>query len=347
MHKIAIVTTLLIALPLVAQEAPRYEVDPTWPKPLPEGWTHGRVGGVCVDSHDHIVIVDRRDITEEESEYAVPTPPIVMFDTTGDVIASWGDPDVIPINLHGCSFDTDDNVWIPGNMDGMIQKYSHDGDLLMQIGTRGVLDTSDGTVTGQSLNSSRDSFFRPSQAVAHPDTGDIYVSDGYGNRRVAVFNENGEFLRQWGRQATDEEIRAGTPSVFAGTVHCIAISHAGLVYVCDRYGNRLQVFDRLGNYVRSIWVDADKPASRGNVWSVAFSPDAEQRYLYVANGGREQVHILDHESGEILSTFGRPGHQIGNFTHAHHLAADSAGNIYVAETSVGRRVQRFKPVPGR
>jgi DNA-binding beta-propeller fold protein YncE len=104
------------------------------------------------------------------------------------------------------------------------------------------------------------------------------------------------------------------------------------------------VFDKSGRHVRDIWIRVENPNARGTAWWVAFSPDDEQRYLYVMNGGQEQVHIIDHESGETLSTFGRPGHQIGNFTHGHTIATDSAGNIYVAETNYGRRVQRFKLV---
>ena len=347
MRRIAVLLLCLFSWPLAAQDTPRFEVDPSWPGPLPDGWISGQVGGVCVDAHDHIVIVDRRNITEEETETSNPTPPIIMFDTTGNVVASWGDPETVPNSIHGCSFDSGNNVWVAGNQDAIVQKYSHDGELLMQIGTRGVFDTSDGTVDGQGLNSGRDRLFRPSGAAVHPDTGDIYVSDGYGNKRVAVFDAAGNFLRQWGRKAAEEEVNAGTPGAFAETVHCIAISREGLVYVCDRQGDRIQVFDGMGTYVRSIRIHTDTPNARGTAWWVAFSPDAEQQYLYVMNGGQEQVHVLDHASGETLSTFGRPGHQIGNFTHGHTLATDSSGNIYVAETNWGRRVQRFKLVTGR
>jgi sugar lactone lactonase YvrE len=328
-----------------AQEAPQYQVDPSWPKPLPKGWINAQVGGNCVDSHDHSVIVDRRNITGEEAETSIATPPIMMFDMEGNLIHSWGDPERVPAGIHGCSFDPDDNVWIAGNQDGIIQRYSHSGELLMQIGTRGIVDTDDGTLDGAARNSAHDRFFRPSGVAVDPENGDIYVSDGYGNRRVIVFDEEGNFLRQWGRQATQEEIEAGAGGVFAQVLHCIAISNEGLVYVCDRQGDRVQVFDKKGNFVRNIWIrngTRELPDPRGTAWWVDFSPDEEQRYLYVMNGRNETVHVLDHETGEILTTFGRPGHQIGNFTHGHTLAVDSEGNIYVAETNWGRRVQRFK-----
>ena len=128
------------------------------------------------------------------------------------------------------------------------------------------------------------------------------------------------------------------------------MSNAGLLYVCDRQGDRIQVFDKVGNFKRNIWIKTGTPTlpdPRGTAWWVEFSRDPQQKYMYVMNGRNETVHVLDHESGQILSTFGRPGHQIGNFTHGHTMAVDSKGNLYVAETNFGRRVQRFKLVDGQ
>lgn len=338
----------LISLVLSAQTPPRFEVDPTWPKPLPEGWIFARLGGVCVDAHDHIAVVDRRDITAEEAETSRPAPPITMFDAAGNVIASFGDPNVVPQSIHGCFFDRENNVWVGGNGDGIIQKYSHDGKLLLQIGKRGLFDTSDGTRKGQANNASHEQFFLPAGIAIDPANGDIYVADGYGNRRVAVFDKTGKFLRQWGRQATAEETRAGAPGAFSQLVHCIAMGNNGLLYVCDRQGDRVQVFDKAGKFQRNIWIRTGTPTlpdPRGTAWWVAFSRDPEQKFLYVMNGRNEQVHILDHASGRILASFGRPGHQIGNFIHGHAIALDSKGNLYVAETDWGRRVQRFQVVP--
>jgi len=333
-----------------AQTAPAYEVDATWPKPLPEGWITGQLGGVCVDGLDNVYVVNRADITDEEKETSKPAPPIMKFDAAGNLLASWGDPRVVPRGIHGCFVDREFNVYVAGNGDGIIQKYGPDQKLLLQIGTRGKFDSEDGTgkgIEGVGLNKSTTSFYNPSGIAIDTGNGDIYVSDGYGNRRVAVFDKTGKFLRQWGRQATDAEAAEGVGGAFSQVVHCISISNAGLVYVCDRQGDRVQVFQKDGTFVRNIWIKTgtDKiPDARGTAWWVDFSPDREQKLLYVMNGRNETVHILDHASGKILSTFGRPGHQIGNFTHGHTLAVDSKGALYVAETNWGRRIQKFKIV---
>ena len=129
---------------LQAQDKPpKFETDPSWPKPLPEGWITGQLGGVCVDSHDHVIVVNRRDITDEEKETSLQAPPIIMFDAAGNVVSSMGDPASVPNSIHGCSFDHENNIWVGGNGDGIIQKYSHEGKLLLQIGQRGVFDSTD------------------------------------------------------------------------------------------------------------------------------------------------------------------------------------------------------------
>jgi DNA-binding beta-propeller fold protein YncE len=271
----------------------------------------------------------------------------MMFDAAGNLVKSWGDPNIVPNSIHGCAFDREDNVWVGANVDGILQKYSHDGKLLLQIGVRGKVDSVDGTQKGKPLNAAHDQLFNPAGMVVDPANGDLYVADGYGNRRVVVFDKNGKFLRQWGHQATKEETNDGVGGAFAQVVHCLAMSNAGLIYVCDRQGDRIQVFDKSGNFKRNIWVRTGTPTlpdPRGTVWWIEFSRDPQQKYLYLMNGRNEQVHILDHASGKILATFGRPGHQLGNFTHGHTMAVDSKGNLYVAETNYGRRVQRFRLV---
>jgi DNA-binding beta-propeller fold protein YncE len=352
MRPVLLATAVLVAAVAVttsphAQDAPKFAVDPSWPKDLPKGWITGQLGGVCVDGRDNVYVVNRRNITDEEKQTSISAPSIIKFNATGDVAAAWGDEKTVPGSIHGCVVDSANNIYVGGNGDGIIQKYDENGKLVLQIGTRGKFDTVDGASKGAGLNSAKNQLNMPSGIAIDPANGDIYVSDGYGNRRVVVFDKAGTFLRQWGRQATDDETRTRTPGVFAEVVHCITLSNAGLVYACDRQGDRVQVFQKDGTFVRNIDIPnatGALPDKRGTAWWVGFSPDQEQKYLYMMNGGTEQVHILDHASGRILSSFGRPGHQLGNFTHGHTLAVDSKGNIYVAETDWGRRIQKFKPV---
>jgi len=350
-HLIASAAALAFAAlapsPLLAQTAPKFAVDATWPKELPKDWITGQLGGVCAGEQDHIYVVNRRNITDEEKETSISAPSIIKFDMAGNVVGSWGDQSTVPNSIHGCFVDKDKNVFVAGNSDGIVQKYAPDGKLLFQIGTRGKFDSVDGTRRGAGNNTAKDQLHMPSAIVTDPANGEIFISDGYGNRRVVVFDKDGKFLRQWGRQATDEETQQGVPGVFAQVVHCIAMSNAGLIYVCDRQGNRIQVFRKDGTFVRNIAIpnkSGKLPDKRGTAWWVAFSPDQEQKFMYVMNGGTEEVHILDHASGKILSSFGRPGHQMGNFTHGHTIAVDSKGAIYVAETDWGRRIQKFKIV---
>ena len=330
-----------------------FVVDPTWPKPLPNQWATGQVGGVCVGPKDHVFIVNRRNLTEKELLTAKQAPPIIEFDSAGNFVNAFGDPNVVPKSIHGCTVDSEGNIYVAGNQDGIIQKYSSTGKLLLQVGTRGVVDTSDGSLTvqagggglaGRALNSGRESFFLPAGVAVDPTNGDIYVADGYGNSRVAVFDRSGRFVRQWGRQGTKAEVEAGMGGVFMQVVHCVTIGNDGLVYVCDRQGDRIEVFDKSGKFEKNIPVHTGServPDLWGTVWWIGFSPDPAQKYIYVANGRNEEIHILDHASGRILSSFGRPGHQVGEFDHAHTLAVDSEGNIYVAETDWGERVQKF------
>lgn len=326
---------------------PKFEVDPWFPGPLPAGWVTGQLSTVCVDAQDHIIVTNRQDLSAEVLETSHNAPAVIMFDLAGRVVESWGMPETVPGTIHSCAADNDDRIWLTGNGDGIVQKWSRDGKLLLQIGERGVFDSSDGTSKGKPLNGGKTQFFNPAGITIDPTNGDVYIADGYGNRRVVVLDKEGKFLRQWGRQGTTEEIRDGEGGVFAQVVHGVAISAAGLVYVCDRQGDRVQVFDKEGHFKRNIWIrtgTSTLPDPRGTAWWLAFSPDKEQKYLYVMNGRNEEVHVLDHASGSILTSFGHPGHQLGQFTHGHTLAVDSKGNIYVAETNEGRRIQKFKPV---
>lgn len=327
---------------------PRFQVVANWPKPLPDGWVTGEVAGNCIDSQDHVFIVNRRNLTAKELRVGQPAPIVVEFDPKGNVVAGWSPP-VTPNGVHGCFVDHEDNVWIAGNGDAIVQKYSHDGStLLLQIGEQGVFDSSDGTATGTPLNSSETLLNRPSDIAVDPSNGDIYISDGYGNHRVVVFDASGNFLRQWGEAATLAEAEAGVGGKFLATVHAVNLGKDGLVYVNDRKGDRIQVFTKQGVFVRNIWVDkgvgVNAGPAIGSAWDLAFSADAGQNYIFDTDGEQELLWTLDRESGEVLGSFGRPGHMAGEFTFLHTVAVDSKGNLYTAETIDGRRIQKFRPV---
>jgi hypothetical protein len=325
----------------------RYEVDPSWPKPLPDNWTFGQCPGVSITAADEIVICQRQDLTDEEAEISDPAPMVVVFDMDGNVVKAWGDKKDLPIKPERLIVDFQRNIWIPGQLDGQIHKYDWDGNLLLKIGERGVYDSSDGTIKGYPLNSAKDRFFKPTSVAVDPTNLDFYVTDGYGNRRVVQFDKDGNYIRQWGRQATVEEAERGEPWAFINVVHDIVISNEGLLYICDRWGNRIHVYEKDGTFVRNIWIRNGYPTlpdRRGTAWTMVFSHDPEQRYIYLMNGRNEQFHIIDHASGEIVYTYGRTGHQLGAFIHGHTVALDSKNNVYIGETHTGRRVQRFKPI---
>ena len=345
-------------LPSYAQNnPPTFEVDPSWPKPLPNLWVTGGIGGVCIDAQDHVFILNRRDLTDNELDAAHQAPPVIEFNPGGNVVNSFGDLNVVPDHLHGCTVDRQDNVWLTGSEDGVVQKYTHDGKLLFQIGKKGVVDSSDGTLKGKALNSSHTEFFKPAAIAIDPGNGDVYVADGEnpgGNHRVAVFDQAGKFLRQWDLHRSETEVG----DAFLPVVHCVALSNDGLVYACDRRGQRLQVFDKMGNFQRNISIKFEqrtqyaaapehKAGAVGTAVWVAFSPDPAQKFMYATNQDDEQIEILDRVSGQVLSSFGRAGHQVGEFTYAHFTAVDSQGNLYVAEVGWGKRIQKFKIVGTR
>ena len=329
-------------------DAPKYEVDPTWPKPLPERWVTGELGGVCVDANDHVFVLSRANLYDKEPEIAKAAPPVMEFDQVGTVVNSWGNRQTMADALHGCSFDQQGNIWIAGNGDGFVQKYTHDGSkLLLQIGIKGKVDSADGNLKSKALNASHVALYSPTLVAVDPGNGDVYISDGYGNKRVVVFDKAGQFLRQWGRQGTAADAAAGVGGVFVNIVHCVVLGNDGLVYVCDRNGDRIQVFDKMGTFKRNIPTPmVFRPPYTGNgaAGSLAFSRDAAQKFMYVGDFSDDLVRVFDRASGKELSSFGRPGHQLGGIASPHGIAVDSKGNIYVAESLDGRRVQRFKPV---
>ena len=321
--------------------APRYEADLGWPKPLPNRWILGGLGGVCVDRQDHVFILNRQDVLPGELNAGRLAPSIIEFDPAGNVVNSWGDPKLLDPRLHSCHVDQENNVWIGSAPSGMVQKYSHDGSkVLLQIGKKGTLDSSDGSEKGKPLNSNAAIFFMPSSIYVDRKNGDVYVSDGEGtgsNRRVAVMDRTGKFLRQWQPEGME-------------TVHCMTIGSDGLVYVCNRGGARIQVYDKMGTLKRTINVpwkpitpqtDPKQMEFGGAAVAIDFSPD--QKHILVINQNNAQIEIIERDSGKLVGSFGRAGSFPGEFNQAHGIAVDSKGNIYIAENR-GRRVHKFRPV---
>jgi hypothetical protein len=185
---------------------PKYEVDPTWPKPLPGNMVTGRAGGICVDAQDHVFEVNRGDLQDKEKLVATPAPPVLEYDSDGNLVNSFGDFKIAPSSIHGCIVDKENNLFVAGNDDAVVQKYTHDGSkLLLTIGTKGLFDSSTGLITGIAMNQSKSLLNKPADIAIDPGNGDVYIADGYGDHRIVVFDKDGKFLRQWGRQGTKEE----------------------------------------------------------------------------------------------------------------------------------------------
>ncbi len=346
---LAAALVLFGAAPAAAQEAPRYELDPLWPKlPFGDQWLTGGLGGMCVGG-DRIFILNRQNVVPADLDGARPGPPIIELDAEGNVVRGWGDPARIGDRLHDCHVNADGSLWVVAAGTGVVQKYAGDGsELLLQIGETGKYDSSDGTRQGEPLNSDRAQFFLPASLDVDEQTGDIYVADGEvpgGNHRIAVLDSEGNFLRQWPLH------RAGGEDVMP-LPHCLRVSSDGLVYVCDRRADRIQVYNRMGEFIRNIATpfhpvtprDATRTGTRGTAVVLAFSPDPEQGLLFVMNQNSVMVDVVDRQSGEVLTSFGGgPGRYRGQFTLPHGIGVDSAGNVYVAEQE-GRRIQKFVPV---
>ncbi len=347
------------ALQAVAQQetvqAPRFEVDPLWPKPLPNHWVIGNAIGVGVDARDHVFIVHRNDTFNPQtetgaaanppiSECCVPAPPVLEFDPDGNLVRGWGGPGQgydWPASNHGITIDHKDNVWIGGNgpTDSHILKFSHDGKFLLQIGK-----------ANQPINSNTTEHFgRVAKVAFDAAANEAYVADGYGNRRVAVIDmETGALKRYWGgygNKPDDTNPGQYNPEApliqqFRTPVHCAEPTLDGLLYVCDRPNDRIQVFRKDGTFVKEVRI-APRTLGDGSVWDIAFSRDPQQKYLYLADGKNERVYVIDRQSLEILTTFGSGGRQPGQFFAVHSIATDSKGNIYTTETYEGKRLQKF------
>jgi len=341
--------------------APRYQVDPLWPK-MPDKWILGQVAGVAVDSRDHVWIIQRPwSITSDEKALnpdaacCFEAPPVMEFDASGAYIQGWGGPGdgyEWPADEHGIHVDYKDNVWISSaggprlreRTENQILKFTRAGKFLLQVGRRGM---SKGSLDTANFNNAADIY-------VYPKTNEVFVADGYVNRRVIVLDaDTGVFKRMWGAYGKPPDDAASNRPTYEGpaaaqfnTVHGIRVSNDGLVYVADRRNNRVQIFTVGGAFQREIFVE--RPTRLlGTAFSIAFSPDRAQQHMYVADAGNGRVHIYDRQTLQPLGGFGRIGHYAGQFVFLHNVAVDSAGNVYTAEVGGGRRAQKFNVVVSR
>jgi DNA-binding beta-propeller fold protein YncE len=372
--------------------APRFEVDPFWPKPLPNHWILGQTIGVSVDAQDHVWIIHRAGSLEAGEVHATtnpptaqccaPAPPVLQFDQEGNLISSWGGPGQgydWPDSNHGVTVDYKGYVWIGGNGtapaaaarggaagrgqpattvrtgqeqneeqssaaafandDSMVLKFTQAGKFLMQIGKP---HQSKGSNDVENLR-------RPAKIFVDKKENEAYIADGYGNHRVIVYDaDTGKYKRHWGaygNKPSDANLGPYNPDAppaqqFRNPVHCADLSVDRLLYVCDRANDRLQVFKPDGTFVKEQFYNK-RTLGSGSVWDIAFSKDPQQKYIYLADGENDRVHIIDRDSLQILTTFGEGGRQPGEFYGVHSIATDSKGNIYTTETYRGQRVQRF------
>jgi DNA-binding beta-propeller fold protein YncE len=351
-----------------AVQAPRFEVDPLWPRPLPNHWLLGSTIGVWVDAQDRVWIIHRSSDTlnnnEKGAELTPPiaecckgAPPVLAFEAaSGKLVSHWGGPGTgfeWPQSNHGIFVDHRGNVWIGGNGggDSQILKFTADGKFLQQFGKANARRVGGTGTDAKYQGGSNDpvSFGRVAKIFVDPQTNKAFVADGYLNKRVAVLDaETGKMERQWGAYGNKPDDADPGPynpmappaQQFRNPVHCADVSRDGLVYVCDRVNNRIQVFTREGKFVKEQFY-ARNTLAAGSVWDVAFSRDPQQRYLYVADGQNQKIYILERDSLQLLTSFGDGGRQPGQFFGAHSIATDSQGNIYTTETYEGKRVQKF------
>jgi DNA-binding beta-propeller fold protein YncE len=351
--------------PAAERMIPKFRVDSHWPK-IPHGWTLGQVSGVACDAEDHIWVLQRPRTVHTGQK---PAPPVMEFDQAGNYIQGWGGPGQgydWPAQEHGIFVDSKGYVWINGSgNDDQVLKFTEAGKFVLQIGHGGQAKS----------NQNTQGFWKPTAMFVYPKTNEVFVADGYGNKRIIVFDaDTGAYKRMWGafgnvpmdNSAVDGSRTAQAPEVDRiparnlpasdpgpaqfDTVHDVKISNDGLVYVADRGGKRVQVYTIEGKYLQQTFIDrwCEAPGGSNNYCgngetaaSVAFSADAGQRFLYVASRSPERVWVLDRKTLEPLTSFGRPGVAPGEFYVIHEMATDSNGNLYTAEVEDGRRVQKF------
>ena len=361
--------------------APKFEVDPFWPKPLPNHWIIGQTIGLSVDKNDHVWIIHRPGSLEPKESYlatnsaecCIAAPDVLEFDQAGTLLHHWGKSEGHdwPTSNHGITVDDKGNVWLGGNgagqgqaaaaargpapaanapeagvargsgmyHDSFILKFTQDGKFLGEIGGANASKGS----------SDKESVRGVAQIRIDPKTNELFAADGYGNKRVSVWDtETLKYKRHWGAYGkTPDDANPGpyNPSApvaqqFRNPVHCAQLSNDGMVYVCDRVNDRIQIFKEDGTFVKEVFVAKDTRGD-GSAWEIAFSRDPAQRFMYLADGANENIHVFARESMTEIYSFGDGGRQPGQFYAVHSIATDSKGNLYTTETYRGQRVQRF------
>jgi len=386
-------------------QAPRFEVDPLWPKPLPNHWVIGQTIGLDVDSHDHIWIIHRPGTFDSSGKetYAMTNPPsaeccvaapdVLEFDEEGNLLNHWGKAEGHdwPSSNHGITVDSKGNVWLGANgggqttpppgaaaapgrgaapargrgasnedagvaqanagnyHDSFILKFTQDGKYLGEIGGANATKSLDGSNNTNAVQGVAEIRFN--------NQGELIAADGYGNKRVSVWDpETMKLKRYWGAYGnkqindkyyigSDGRAKPYVPGEqpakeFRNPVHCAVPSNDGMVYVCDRVNDRIQIFKEDGTFVKEVFMLTNTKGD-GSAWEIAFSKDPNQKFMYVADGSNERIHIFERESMQELTAFGDGGRQPGEFYAVHSIATDSKGNIFTTETYRGQRVQKF------
>jgi len=367
---ISLAATVVCALAAAPASPPTLIVDPLWPKPLSNHWLLGSVTGIAVDAQDHLWVVHRgydsftarteiglATDPKTAQDCCLPAPFVLEFDADGTLINHWGGPGTgydWPVSPGGIAVDGKGNVWItaagppdiagggntgraggaaaaargnaapPKPVDAHVLKFDSTGKFLLQIGKAGN--------TG--ANDSKDALNKPAGVAVDDAANEVYVADGFGNKRVVVFDATtGAYKRQWNGTGPD--------APFA-SVSCVKLAKDGKVYVCDRGNNRVAVFDKTGKFLQQAVVSPQTKGS-GSVWDIAMSRDPQQQFLYVADGHDQKVFILRRDTLEAAGSFGDGGRYPGTFYAVGSVAVDSKGNVYTGENLEGKRVQKFLP----
>jgi len=363
---------------------PRYRVDPFWPKPLPNKWSMQQIVDIYVDRDDHVWVLNRRVDARPDELTAATNPPrgeccilgpeVLEFDPDGNVVNAWGGPGYHPGwpgRLQTIAVDRQKNVWMSGTTPGdSIIEFSRDGKFVRDFGHRGPKVPADQV----KQDNQQTAIFPPGigSFELDEDAREIFIADGFLNKRILVYDmDTGAFKRGWGGHGVplggidnnptpDYDVSGPPPDQmpFAPAIHCVHFSRDGLVYVCERGSDRVQVFTKQGKFVRQWFVHPStqsRGANCGGPWSMtaapcgtvyhlALSADPQQRHVFVADGTNNMVWIYNRTDGTLAGSFGGNGRYAGQLHWIDAVAVDSKGNVYTGEVEDGKRIQKFVPV---